>query len=250
MKLACGTIVFNEKFWFPIWLNYYKSITPHIFVIDNGCTDGTLDGFDGKKISMPSKYLFSNVFLKNTVNKLVKTLLADGFDAVIFAEVDEFIFNKSDSILNLIKSNKASYFYARGYNLIHTQNEKELDITKPLLPQRKYWKKAPGFSKPCIQKHFHPYSMGLHRLAIHTHLMMAEMDAHATNDLYLVHAHYIDRKVQSNRHVVRYNAKPPNPSHIINPNCRPLNEMLIFMDEKCSPPYEEIPSFVFNKLLL
>src|SRR5262245_58739577 len=97
MNTAVITMVYNEAKFLPLWLDYYGSQfgRDNLLVIDNCSEDGsTSDLGDTSRLVIP-RNSFDDHRRARMVSKLHASLL-EFYDAVIYTDVDEFLFPPPD----------------------------------------------------------------------------------------------------------------------------------------------------------
>ena len=198
MKSCIFTIVYNEKYFLPLWLKYYSSHFEHkdIFILDN---DSTIPYKINKNINLiptPSTYCFDSGWLKQTIHNKLNELLKI-YETVVFVEVDEFLIpNKllyPQGLKQFIEENKENHVTATGFDLIQKENEPNLN-KNPIFTQRIAGNLSIKYNKTLINKKFVTWERGFHKCN-------EEIDPNP--NLFLVHMHYLDKEIAWNRHVER-----------------------------------------------
>ena len=90
---AAFTIVNNESMMLPLWLDYYSRYFDgdDLYVLDHDSTDRSTAELDGRCHVVPvHRQAFDHHWLKSTV-ELFQAFLLRSYDAVLFAEADEFV---------------------------------------------------------------------------------------------------------------------------------------------------------------
>lgn len=192
-RRAVFTIVKNEPRFLPLWLDYYgRHFDPSdIYVLDHGTTDGSTEGLEGtcEIVDVHREVSFDHAWLKGTVEDFQAFLLRS-YDAVLFAEADEFVVPdpaRYSGLGSYIEQLRAPAATCTGYTVIHyPDDEPPLDFDQPLLRQRSYWHPARRwYSKRLLARIPLTWTYGFHD---ELNARSIEPDA----DLYLIHLHRID----------------------------------------------------------
>jgi hypothetical protein len=189
---AVFTIVQNEPVFLPLWLCYYgRHFEPSdIYVLDHGSTDGSTDDLGGScnVVEVQHDESFDHAWLKGTVEDYQAFLLRS-YDAVLFAEADEFVVPDPARYQDLgayIDRLEGPAACCTGYNVVHYPDEPALRFDQPVLRQRRYWHPAPRwYSKRLLSRIPLSWQYGFHD----------ELNAPFVKpdpDLYLVHLHRVD----------------------------------------------------------
>lgn len=208
MNVAVFTIVRNEKYFLPIWLNHYRNILGwnDIYIIDNGTTDGSTDYLPCNIIKKESKTAFNAKWMLSTVKDIQDKLL-DWYDYVIFSEVDELIYHRYNRLIDhIIKQNKEVY-QCQGYEIKQENRENkklgyeiepDIDLQKPLLRQRKQWHRNTRACKALIARVPVRWEIGFH---------LCKNEVYDDPEIYMVHLHKLDFKLALKRNLERMNIK-------------------------------------------
>jgi hypothetical protein len=197
---AVFTIVQNEPRFLPLWLRYYtRHFAPSdIYVLDHETTDGSTEDLGGScnVIEVHRDRSFDHTWLKDTVEDFQAFLLRS-YDAVLFAEADEFVVPDPDRHRDLsayVGALRGPAACCTGYNVVHYPDEPALDFDEPILRQRRWWHPAPRFySKRLLARAPLSWSEGFHD----------ELNAPFVGpdpELYLVHLHRVDYEYCLARH--------------------------------------------------
>lgn len=157
MATAVVTFVYNEAEMLPIWLRYYAGIfgERNLFIIDHSSSDGSTDDL-GKinKLLFPREELDEHkrcVFMASFVKGLLEY-----FDTVIYTDCDELLVPDLGAYADLkgyIEKNDFDYIGGVGLNLTQiTSLEPPLDLTQPILRQRRFARFGSGVCKPLITR--------------------------------------------------------------------------------------------------
>ena len=169
-RFAVFTIVQNENWLLDVWINHYSRLfeSRDIYVLDHllkgkACTDHLV----GRCNILPIKhdYSFDHAWLKDTVTAFQKYLLAS-YERVVFSEVDEIITTDPALCPNLqvyLEEMQTADVRCTGYDVMQKRDEEPpIDLTKPLLSQRKWWYTVFRHCKPLITNHPIDYKVGFH----------------------------------------------------------------------------------------
>lgn len=215
-KIACATMVYNEKYWLPLWLKYYRN-TGDLFVLDNDSNDGSCDNLENVKvIPVNSDFAFDHGLLTTKRNEIIKWLLKY-YHAVVFTEVDEFIIPLHSNLRHFVSKmiqRKNPSTYCSGYEVFQRPTDLPIDLDKPILSQRSLLTKHTVFTKPAILTKPLPWG-NTHILRKHLEFSHDDVDKKFANkNVYLVHTHWCDRTIAINRHIERLKGKSFSPTDL------------------------------------
>jgi hypothetical protein len=208
-------MVKNEKWFLPIWLNYYSKFFEErdIYVINHASTDDSIQLVKEqyKKINIVNLTYepFDDIFKVNEIKKLQTALLGQ-YKCTLYSDPDELVMpysaegglDLSDYIDNFIKSEDVA-IKTNGWEVIQLPKKSELaiDLTKPILSQRSYWFHSPQwYSKVLLSKTPLNWSPGLH---------LASNIFKFDPALYLVHLHRIDYDLSYIKNITNNRFKRP-----------------------------------------
>jgi len=189
-KIAIMTTVYNESTNLPIWIGHYRRAAPsaNLFVIDHGSDDGSTDNLQGvNSIPIPREKLDERdrVFL---VNSFQQGFLRY-YDIVIYTDCDELLVpNPARSATLEAHLTDSRYPYASpiGINVIHIVDaEPPIDLTQPILLQRRYGQFHSQMCKPLITRVPLKWEPGFHS---------CDQRLNIDRDLYLFHIKQIDKE--------------------------------------------------------
>jgi Glycosyl transferase family 2 len=195
---AIITIVHNESVFLPIWLRYYSRFfgADDIYVLDNESTDGSTDR--GGFVRIPVEHdKVDHVWMLETMQDLQHELL-DRYDLVVVTDVDEIIapVPELSSLGRYLDHFDAEYMNCLGYELLHMKDlELPLDLSSPILGQRRFWFANAGYNKPAVATIPMEWAPGFH--------VRADLQASIDPDLRLIHLHRMDYEICRERHRVR-----------------------------------------------
>ena len=216
-KGAVFTMVKNEKWFLPIWLNYYSKFYDerNIYVINHASTDGSIQMIQEqyKKINVVNLTYepFDDIFKVNELKKLQSALFQQ-YKTVLYSDPDELIVpvtSNGDPIpLNeyidkFIKNDSQQAIKTNGWEVIHlpNKNEEPIDLTKSILEQRSYWFHSPfWYSKVLLSKTPLNWQPGLH---------LTENMFTIDSNLYLIHLHRIDYELSYIKNIANNAFKRP-----------------------------------------
>ena len=206
-KRAVFTIARNEKYYLPVWLNYYAKYFNYndMYVLDHQSSDGSTDNLPCHKEIIENEKYADVRWMVNIAQKRQVELLKN-YNTVLFVHVDEIIvpnLTKYDDLGDYIDKFDKDVVKCNGKHIIEVAGEKPLDLSKPILSQRKYWyrrKKYNTFDKPLLSKIPLLWTLGWHE---------AKGDFPLDEDLYLVHLHQADYNqcVESHKYRAKQNHK-------------------------------------------
>jgi hypothetical protein len=162
------TYIHDEEYHFPIWIKYYSQFYKQedIYVIfHNDSNNYDCDNLGFNKLFLNTEYDhdFKQIhsFLKNKCSELLNY-----YNGIYLAECDEILWHPHG--LN----NRSKYYYylpfaairCMAYEVPHQMysGEANLDLTKPLLEQRKIWKENIWQRKPVFFKSAIDYWDNMH----------------------------------------------------------------------------------------
>jgi hypothetical protein len=191
--LAVFMIVRNEAVFLPIWLRYYSSQVDaqDIYILDNDSTDGSTRKVRYHVVRVQNHLYFDHVWLIQQVKDFSSILLQQmGYKYVLFAEVDEMVVpdphKYSGGLMQYAEQATAPDIRCTGYNVCHNNvaDSAPIDLTVPVMKQRKQWYRTDLYDKPLLTNHVLDYQVGFH--------VASDMQHVVDPSLYLVHLHYFD----------------------------------------------------------
>ncbi len=198
-RRAAITIVHNESVFLPIWLGYYSRFfdPADLYVIDNDTTDGSTDrdGF----VRIPGHHdRVDNIWMLQTVERVQHELIEGGYDVVLVTDVDEIITPTPEwgTLGDYLDELDDWWVDCIGYDLIHMiDREKPLNLSRPILDQRKFWFANGAFNKPAIATGPMSWVPGFHH--------RTDGQLNYDPDLRLIHLHRMDYEICRARHLSR-----------------------------------------------
>jgi hypothetical protein len=200
MKIAIFTIIHDEQFYFPIWLDYYRKHLKEedIYVIDHNSSVTPQSYAPGHYhvIKETHQGFLDHQWMRDTVTRFQNDLLMN-YDVVVFAEVDEIIFynNKDKTLIEAIEEGLMSSSYLTCFGIepvqyIGESNDYCKDMN--LVWYRKKYARAPLYDKTLISRVPLKWTLGFHE---------CQYPAVHTPDFLLIHLHrtfymeYMKRKI-------------------------------------------------------
>jgi hypothetical protein len=198
-KCAVFTIVKNEYYFLPKWINHYSKFfdKKDLYILDHESNDGSTENLDVNVKKVINNLAFDHEWLVNTVRSFQRELL-EKYECVIFAESDEFLYSLNKD-LNLIiddflKTNEP-YITSIGYEVIQDiQNEKFLNDSEEIMINRNNWFRHTLYDKTLISKIPLNWEYGFHNITESKNFKF---------NLYLAHLHRHDLKLMVKRHQER-----------------------------------------------
>ncbi len=195
---AIITIVHNEAVMFPIWLGYYSRFfrPDDIYVLDNQTTDGSTDR--GGFVRIPVEHdLVDHAWMVRTIEGLQHELI-ERYDVVVVTDVDEILSPVPEvgTLGSYLDHFDNEYVNCLGYELLHMKDREDpLDLTRPIMGQRRFWFSNEAYSKPAVATVPMEWRPGFHgRKDFHTRI---------DPDLRLIHLHRMDYDICLERHRTR-----------------------------------------------
>lgn len=195
---ALLTIVRDESVFLPIWLSYYTRFfrPSDIYVLDHGSSDGSTSGEGFVRIPVDHPVI-DVLWVRDTVQAHQHELIRR-YDAVLYTDVDEIVAPDPDwgTLGDYIEGFSGEIARCQGYELIHMQDaEPPLDLTRPVLEQRRHWFSNSMYSKPALARIALQWTPGFHECRG----LKQEPDP----NLYMIHLHRMDYEYCKARHLAR-----------------------------------------------
>ncbi|CAF3657571.1 unnamed protein product [Adineta steineri] len=148
---AVFTICRNEKGYLPIWLRYYRRhfADKDIYILDNDSNDGSTSNLTVNVNRVSSEKYFDHMWLVQTVQNMARNLFERGYKYILFCEIDEMVvpdpLKYPLGLMDYIKKAKEEVIRVNPYRIVHNNTlELKLNLSKPIMPQRRYWVKDNG----------------------------------------------------------------------------------------------------------
>jgi hypothetical protein len=194
-SIAIITTVYNEDVLLPIWLRYYGAHLgrEHLYVIDDGSTDGSATGLDGVNVIRLERAPIDQDNRALTISLFHAEMLKH-YDVVIFADVDEFLV--IDPLVRLglvdyIAKHAGAHTNAMGFDIIHNQfAEPAYSHELGVFRQRRHLAFSRTYCKQLIHKQPLYWLPGFH----HT-----DKGMHLGVGLYLFHLRALDYELSRKR---------------------------------------------------
>lgn len=135
MKRVVVTFAHDNSTYTKLWQRYYKNHFDRLIIVKTG---------DALKTDWNAT--------THMINDIQHDLLKY-YDLVCFTDMDEFLIPDPDKYKSLdeyLDTVKDPVVRCTGYNVMQTAKEKQLDLTKPILAQRKYWSPDELYNKYVI----------------------------------------------------------------------------------------------------
>lgn len=154
-RVAAVTMVYNEKWWLPIWIRYYSSHfgAKNCYVIDHGSDDGSTHNLDGINVVRIPRSPKDNDKRTRFVSRFV-TALTEWYNAVLHTDVDELAV--LDPTIGATLSEYCSApphpcVTAIGFDIYHVPGtEAALDPSRAITLQRNYFRFSSSMCKPVL----------------------------------------------------------------------------------------------------
>jgi hypothetical protein len=195
---AVITMVHNEPVFLPIWLGYYSRwFRPEdIYVLDNETTDGSTDR-DGFVRIPVARDEVDHTWMVRTIEGLQHDLV-ERYDSVLVTDVDEIVSPVPEwgTLGDYLDRFDEEYVNCLGYEVLHQPpGEPPLDLSRPVLDQRRWWFINDGYDKSALATVPMRWRPGFHG---------REDDGFNPDpDLRLVHLHRMDYELCRRRHRTR-----------------------------------------------
>lgn len=252
-ECAVFTIVQNESFFLPVWLQHYSKTfeAKDIYVLNHNSVGESAQQIEQIRdtrmatvVDVHYDLVFSHAWLASTVNRFLAFLL-QSYKKVLFTEVDELVTVRAGSeyanLRDYIERFQGPIARTTGYNVYHfpALGELPIDPTKPMLHQRGYWVpcasecKVTGrftywYNKPILVSIPVQWEDGFHYVLEHEPIP-------ADPDLLLVHLHGIDVNVIQWRRTAKDMAKL-DPYRGEDFHNRPMKQEVMDMSMRVLPP--------------
>lgn len=202
-KCAVFTIVKNEKYFLPIWINHYKRYfdSSDIYILDHESDDGSTNNLDVNVINVTNEVAFDHEWLCNTVVDFQKKLLQE-YTCVLFAEGDEILYSVdrelNEAIDSFILRDDFEFIRFKGYEIIKLESEKNLLPNESIINNRNYWFYNDLYSKTLLSKVPLLWGWGFHIINNYENDKIT-----GKFGLTLLHLHRVDFELMLERHKER-----------------------------------------------
>ena len=199
--LAIFTIVKDEPEFLPLWIRHYESqigTQDDLFILDNQSTEKSVE-YDTHRDSIIPVFNdeVNHAWMRDTVTKFQRFLM-QSYEAVLFAEVDEFVFCRDgQSLHDYAQWMVQDIVWCTGYEVVQQQDEPTLlhPVYGQLLEKRSTWYRTSQYSKPLLTRIPVVWQLGFHDLDF----VPAKTRIEDPN-LLLVHLHKLDYGIAQSRH--------------------------------------------------
>lgn len=202
-RLAIVTLVRNEPFFLPRWLEYYGRTGADLYVLDHESDDGSTDNLPGVTVATVRHELCEPAqWMLRTVQQKMADLLVL-YDRVGYAEVDEFLIPdpaRWNSLSHFLDENPDDFLGAEGWNVVHQKDDLPLcDSPVVGLLEDRCWKREPLYDMTLIGRKVPNWKIGRHGLNDRPNV--------PSKGLRLVHLHYTDPELGWERILARKRGK-------------------------------------------
>jgi hypothetical protein len=169
-NVAAITMARDEGTMLPRWVAHYSRElggARNVYVVDDNSVDGSTDNLPCSVLRIPpiTKKAFEPARM-GTASGLAQALL-ESYDAVLFADADEFIVadpHKHESLRHYVAARPGrDAVGVVALNVVHRVGiEAALDPAKPILGQRRVAKFVPLMCKPSLKWVAAPWAMASH----------------------------------------------------------------------------------------
>lgn len=194
-RYAALTMVHQEEAHFELWLNYYGTMLgrENLYVITHGGDPKIVAMAEGcRLIYLPRLSVGGNFDASRfeVLNTFANFLLTQ-YEGVIAGDVDELIFVDPALGLSLVEfaeQHRAASpaLRAFGFNVFEREGDSPLDLSRPILSQRRHVRCEQDYCKPLIVFSRPEWSVGYHAVRGEPYL---------PDGLYLAHLHYVSAKL-------------------------------------------------------
>jgi hypothetical protein len=190
LPLAAVTMCYDEPQLLPLWLAYYSRQVgaANCYVLDDGSDDGSTDDLGAVSVVRFPRLEHDNARVSLQVGKFCASLLTI-YERVIYADTDEFIVADPGiygGLVDFCERAQPGVVTMFGVDVLHDlDNEPALDMSAPILGQRR-WCRPNGFlCKPSLVNREVSWWTGFHGY-----------DGGAVfDDIYLFHLANADREL-------------------------------------------------------
>jgi len=202
-KLAVFTHVRDERGMLPLWIKHYAKHVPKedIYIIDHDTVDGSTSKLDVEVIKVFNGAQADEVFKTQNVMAMQRTLFSK-YEYVLYVDADEIVFPGKGTLPEFLKDSEKDVFVYKAWEPIEVEGEEPLDWSKPLLQQRPNGVWHDIVSKPVLAKVPLRWCWGQH----HSDKQQGGIK-NATEGLYGIHLHRIDKELSRQRHIMRSSSK-------------------------------------------
>jgi hypothetical protein len=189
-KKACiFTIVKDEDYFLPIWMNYYSQYfdKSDIYILDHNTIGNSTKNLNVNVIKIDYSELFNHSWLVSTV-KEYQLKLFEKYEIVVFTEIDEILYstlNPFDKIIDEFYESDMNYISCIGYEIMQDlQKEVSIKVGDSIAKKRKYWYRMESYDKTLISKIPLDWQIGFH--------FVNGVSPNFLSEFYMAHLHYVD----------------------------------------------------------
>jgi Glycosyl transferase family 2 len=195
MKIAALTMAYNEPVFLPIWRQYYGQALgeDHLFVVDHGSDDRSADNVGAaNRVRIPRGEVDEDQRC-TFIGRFQASLLCY-YDVIIFSDTDEILVpdpGTYSGLTDFVARRCEQFVTAIGLEVQHlTDTEADIDLSRPILAQRRYVQFAPEYCKPLVSRIPLVWKPGFHD---------CDHPPSIAPDLFLFHLRRMDRKLAIQR---------------------------------------------------
>ncbi len=194
LRIAALTFVRDEGRMLPLWIKYYGAQlgTENLYVVDDNSVDGSTDDLPCDVLRVPPvrEGRFESTRMAFLAGQSAALLAF--YDCVVFCDADEFIVPDPEVYAGLREfierqGPDVAAVAAMGLNVVHAVDfEEALDLSRPVLGQRRLVKFLPLMCKPAIKFAASPWYAASHGL---------RSPYRVDPDLWMFHLKFADREL-------------------------------------------------------
>ena len=205
VSAAFVTMVRDEPVFLPLWIAHYARIVPrdHMFVVVDGLHQTLPPEVEGLQIvrlpQVPVGPGWDDARWR-MLNSFANALL-ERFEVVVLNDVDELIVldpvHGNDLLREIAEARQLGVISPFALEVVHRPDLEPaaLDVTRPILQQRRHVRINSSYAKPCITARKIRWSLGGHNADY--------PDLHLSRKLFLIHLRAMDRDMMYTRQTQR-----------------------------------------------
>jgi adenylylsulfate kinase-like enzyme len=233
-KIRVVTAVYNEETFLPHFLRHYEAFADSIVVWDNGSSDRTRELVASHPLVELRTFETDGFDEEACVRVLEETRRESegAYDWCVIADCDEFLVGRGIPVRTVIERAEAEILVPFGYCLVEAPWDIGLDLSREIIPQRRFGVRSPAYSKPVIMRPSAKARLGpgKHHVDLEGPCRMARAPS-----LALVHLDMVDRRLWE----YRKNRRKLNPEsaakgHNVGRFCLSREELGIMWDRAAS----------------
>jgi hypothetical protein len=157
MNIEVITMMYNEEFLAPFFMEHYKWVDKIHIILDKDTTDRTEEIVRRYPNVEVYPFRFPDMMDDEIkVSILNRHYQVSGADWVMVVDADEFIFHQTASVRGFLQRITDDVVVANLYQVYRHKDDKDLDPKMPAIYQRRHGDKNTGknqqYNKPCIAK--------------------------------------------------------------------------------------------------